>query len=91
MLKNAPYKTLQKESKELMWLFGMYIAEGSTYRGGVKFSLHRDEKEYAERIIKTLMDTFSKKATMFLSKERHNSLEVTCSSTNLEHIFKKLF
>jgi len=78
-------------TKELMWLFGMYIAEGSTYRGGIKFSLHRDEKEYAERIVEILMDAFSKKASIFLPKERQNSLEVTCSSTNLEHIFKKLF
>ena len=78
-------------SKDLMWLFGMYVAEGSTYRGGIKFSLHRNEKNYAKKIITTLKKVFSKEATIFLPKDRANSLEVTCSSTNLEHIFVALF
>ena len=78
-------------SKELMWLFGMYIAEGSTYRGGIKFSLNRKEMDYAEKIVDILQKVFSKKASLFLPKNRENSLEVTCSSTNLEHIFARLF
>jgi len=78
-------------SRDLMWLFGMYIAEGSTYRGGIKFSLNRKENLYAEKIIRVLKDIFSKEASLFLPKIRINSLEVTCSSTNLEHIFSKLF
>ena len=76
---------------DLMWLFGIYIAEGSTYRGGIKFSLHSKEEEYTKRIVKVLKDSFSKQASLFYPKERKNSLEVTCSSTNLEFIFKKLF
>ncbi|MEA3434315.1 MAG: DNA primase, partial [Campylobacterota bacterium] len=78
-------------SKDLMWLFGMYIAEGSTYRGGIKFSLNRKEDVYAQKIISIIKDVFSKEASLFLPKMRKNSLEVTCSSTNLEYIFSKLF
>ena len=77
-------------TEDLMWLFGMYVAEGSTYRGGIKFSLHRNEDSYAKKIITTLRKVFSKEATIFLPKNRANSLEVTCSSTNLEHIFASL-
>ena len=74
-----------------MWLFGMYIAEGSIYRGGIKFSLNRKEMDYAEKIVDILQKVFSKKASLFFPKNRDNSLEVTCSSTNLEHIFASLF
>ena len=78
-------------SPELMWLFGMYIAEGSTYRGGIKFSLSRKETLYADSIIAILKKVFLKDASIFLPKDRPNSLEVTCSSTNLEHVFAQLF
>jgi DNA primase len=80
-----------KITSDLMWLFGIYVAEGSTYRGGIKFSLHSKELDYAKRIIKTLKKSFSKNASLFYPKNRKNSLEVTCSSTNLEYIFKELF
>lgn len=78
-------------TSDLMWLFGLYIAEGSTYRGGIKFSLHSKELDYANRVIKILKKSFSKDASLFYPKKRKNSLEVTCSSTNLEYIFKELF
>ena len=78
-------------TSDLMWMFGLYIAEGSTYRGGIKFSLHSKELEYANRVIKVLKKSFSKNASLFYPKNRKNSLEITCSSTNLEYIFKGLF
>ncbi|HIO91124.1 MAG TPA: DNA primase [Campylobacterales bacterium] len=80
-----------KFSEELMWLFGIYLAEGSTYRGGIKFSLHSAEIEYANKIIKILRSSFDKEASLSFPKDRDNSLEVTCSGTNLEYIFKALF
>ena len=88
---NVSKLTSVKITTDLMWLFGLYIAEGSTYRGGIKFSLHSKELSYAKRVIKTLKRSFSKNASLFYPKNRKNSLEVTCSSTNLEHIFKGLF
>ncbi len=78
-------------SKELMWLFGMYVAEGSTYRGGIKFSLSRKEEGYAKKIIAIIKRVFDKEASLFFPKNRENSLEVTCSSTNMEYIFSALF
>ncbi len=89
--KNVKKIETVKITTDLMWLFGIYIAEGSTYRGGIKFSLHSKERAYADKIIKVLKDSFNKKASLFYPKNRKNSLKVTCSSTNLEFIFKKLF
>lgn len=77
--------------EDFMWLAGMYVAEGSTYRGGIKFSLSSKELDYAKKIIKIIKKIFNKKAVIFYTKNRKNSLEVTASSTNLEYIFKKLF
>ncbi len=88
---NVSKLTSVKITSDLMWLFGLYIAEGSTYRGGIKFSLHAKELEYAKRIIKIIKKSFSKNTSLFYPKNRKNSLEVTCSSTNLESIFKGLF
>jgi DNA primase len=89
--KNVPKIDQVILDEELMWLFGMYVAEGSTYRGGIKFSFHSAEINYAERIVNILKKSFDKKASLFFPKNRENSLEVTCSSTNLEYIFKALF
>jgi phage/plasmid-associated DNA primase len=38
-------------SKEFLWVIGMYLAEGNPFRGGIKFSLHKEEKDYAKRIL----------------------------------------
>ena len=80
-----------KISKDFMWLAGIYVAEGSTYRGGIKFSLSVKEISYAKRIIKIIKNHFNVKATLFYPKSRKNSLEVTVSSTNLQYIFESLF
>jgi len=78
-------------SEDFMWLAGMYIAEGSSYRGGIKFSLSSKELDYATRIINIVEKIFNKKGSIFYPKNRASSLEVTVSSTNMQVIFEKLF
>lgn len=78
-------------SEDFMWLAGMYVAEGSSYRGGIKFSLSKKEIHYAQRIIDIVNAIFGKKGSLFYPKDRNNSLEVTISSTNLQYIFEGLF
>ena len=80
-----------KLSKDFMWLAGIYVAEGSSYRGGIKFSLSSKEIAYADKIIKIVKDLFNKNGSIFYPKDRENSLEVTVSSTNLQYIFEYLF
>mgnify|MGYP000200242993 FL=1 len=80
-----------KLDRDFMWLAGLYVAEGSTYRGGIKFSISSSEEEYATEIIRIVKKLFNKEAKLFYTKNRKNSLEVTISSTNLEYIFLELF
>ena len=80
-----------KLDKDFMWLAGFYIAEGSTYRGGIKFSISSEETAYADEIVRIIQKLFNKEAKLFLREKRKSSLEVTVSSTNLEHIFARLF
>ncbi|MCD6433695.1 MAG: DNA primase [Sulfurimonas sp.] len=80
-----------KLSEDFMWLAGMYVAEGSSYRGGIKFSLSSKESDYADKIIDIVKKVFDKKGTIFYRDSRENSLEVTISSTNLQYIFEALF
>jgi len=77
--------------EDFMWLAGMYVAEGSSYRGGIKFSLSSKEEDYANRIISIVKKVFNKKGALFYRESRKNSLEVTVSSTNLQYIFENLF
>ncbi len=80
-----------KLDMDFMWLVGFYVAEGSTYRGGIKFSISADEEYYAKEIVRIVKKVFNKEGKLFYRADRPNSLEVTISSTNLEYIFAKLF
>jgi len=77
--------------EDFMWLAGFYVAEGSSYRGGIKFSISSDEQNYADEIVRIVKKLFDKEAKLFFRDSRKSSLEVTISSTNLEYIFVELF
>lgn len=76
---------------DMYWLCGIYAAEGNTYRGGINFSLNSKEIHYAERIQQIIEKKFNKLVTIHKIAKKPNSLQVTCSSTDLEHVFKYLF
>ncbi len=69
------------------WLYGVFLAEGSSYRGGVKWSFGgHEERTLAERVVHVLHAEFGRSATKVLRRER-NLCEVTCSSTDLSALF----
>lgn len=75
-------KTFEIDSNyEIDWLLGMYLAEGDTYhrnnKNCVRFSLHINEDEYAEKIIKIIGDKFGKKAYK-TKNHKHNTMIVRC-------------
>ncbi len=80
-----------KIDKDFMWLAGFYVAEGSTYRGGIKFSMASNEEDFAQEIVRIIRKLFKLEAKLFYREKRKNSLEVTISNTNLEYIFASLF
>ncbi len=73
------------------WLYGIWLAEGSLYRGGVKWSFGIHEaKSLAARVVETLKEEFGKSSTCLLRP--HKSIcEVTCSSTDLSMLFGHWF
>jgi len=71
-------------------LFGLWLAEGSVYRGGVRWSFHRDEEPYALFIVEVLSEEFGLAATIHRRPERM-LVEVTCSSTHLAHVLPAHF
>ncbi|PLS83001.1 MAG: DNA primase [Actinobacteria bacterium] len=73
------------------WLYGVYAAEGSLYRGGVKWSFSADESEtLAEEVSRILDEEFAKPSTKRVRQEK-NICEVTCSSTDLSALFRHWF
>lgn len=73
------------------WLYGVWLAEGSLYRGGLKWSFGaHEESTLIERVIKVLDQEFGRVATKFPRHER-NLCEVACSSTDLSALFGHWF
>jgi intein/homing endonuclease len=75
-------------SDDILWLFGLYVAEGNTYRGGIRFTLNRNEVVYQQKIMSIIKAYFMKPCT---EQIRGNAWTCTCSSTDLEVIFRDLF
>src|SRR5215210_1917850 len=73
------------------WLYGVWLAEGSLYRGGVKWSFGLSEAEsLAAKVVETLGEEFGRTSTSFLRPHK-NICEVACSSTDLSTLFNHWF
>jgi len=73
------------------WLYGVWLAEGSLYRGGVKWSFGAHEAEsLATRVVNILREEFDKPSSCFLRPHK-NICEVACSSTDLAALFGHWF
>ena len=69
------------------WLYGIWLAEGSLYRGGVRWSFGAHEAEsLAARVMLVLKRQFGRRSSKFIRSEK-NICEVTCSSTDLAALF----
>ena len=73
------------------WLYGVWLAEGSLYRGGVKWSFGaHEEGTLADTVVRMLKEEFGRQASTFSRPER-NLCEVACSSTDLSRLFGHWF
>jgi DNA primase len=76
---------------DMAWLYGVWLAEGSLYRGGVKWSFGAHEAEtLAAKVMLILKEEFGKSSTTFVRPDK-NICEVTCSSTDLAALFGHWF
>ncbi len=73
------------------WLYGVWLAQGSLYRGGVKWSFGAHEEDtLASKAIQVLDQEFGRPASTF-SRGEGNLCEVACSSTDLSALFGHWF
>lgn len=71
------------------WIMGIYTAEGSKTNSaghGIQFSLHKDEKEYANRIVKFGEDHGYKP---YIKQSTGNSVGVVINSSLLSRFFEE--
>ncbi len=69
------------------WLYGTWLAEGSLYRGGVRWTFSARESEtLAARVALILREEFGKPSTKIVRSDK-SICEVTCSSTDLAALF----
>ena len=73
------------------WLYGLWLAEGSLYRDGVKWSFGAHEAEsLAEKVVGVVGEEFGRHSSKFVCPDK-NICEVTCSSTDLAALFNHWF
>ena len=78
-------------NRDAAWLYGVWLAEGSLYRGGVRWSLGAHEAEgLAKRVMLMLKEQFAKPSTRVVRLDK-NVCEVRCSSTDLAALFGHWF
>jgi hypothetical protein len=71
-------------------LYGLWLAEGSRYRGGVAWTFHIGETEFVAEVVATLREVFGLEAGVH-ERPNSNQVQVTCSSSHLEHLFLHFF
>lgn len=77
-------------NEETARLYGLWLAEGSSYRGGVRWSFHHDETHLADFVVRALREHFGLEARRHARPAR-TQLEVTCSNTHLSYLFPRWF
>jgi len=71
-------------------ILGYYIAEGSTHRAYVRFSLGNHEKEFAQEIAELFKKTFNVDAAIHNRRKGRNGIEVTACNSILANVFENL-
>jgi len=78
-----------EKEKDFLWVFGMYLAEGSLDRAEVNFTLSKQEKDKALRI-KKIMKKYGGKVLIREPKLRPSILEVKLFGKYWEKVFEEL-
>tara|TARA_Y100000310_G_scaffold144893_3_gene144209 strand:+ start:28211 stop:30019 length:1809 start_codon:yes stop_codon:yes gene_type:complete len=91
--KNFDYKsktipTKIKVTKDLLRLFGYFVAEGHTRKGEIGFTFGITEEKFVEDVIKLLKKIF-KLDTYVKKREDRNRIDVTTNSIHLARYLRK--
>jgi len=85
--KTNKYPRFIKIDDKLAYVFGWYIAEGSTGNGFIRFALNKKEVKYAEEIDKIIYNKFGIKGKISIRDKR---LSLVFCGKVLEKLFSKL-
>lgn len=77
-------------NEEALWLYGLYCAEGNSYRGGINLTLGIHEKALALKA-KLILEKISSSKVILEERIEKNTIQIRTSSTDLENIFSNLF
>lgn len=81
----------QKVTSHLLQLLGYYIAEGSSHRAYIRFSLGSHEEDFALDIIALIKKLFDLDAVIYRRKpSERTGLEITACHAHLANIFENL-
>lgn len=77
-------------NNDLLKIIGYWIAEGSSHRAYIRFSLGNHEKEFAQEIVRLIKKTFGLKAKIHIRnpKRGKTGIEITACHAYLANIFE---
>ena len=79
-----------KVNEDFLKLLGYWIAEGSSHRAYIRFSLGNHEKDFAYEIKELIEKVFSIKTSIHERKGVRTGIEITACNSNLANIFENL-
>jgi DNA primase len=88
LVKKFPEKVLV--NSDFLKLLGYWIAEGSVYARGLRFSLGSHEKDFALEIKYLVKRVFGLDASLHFRKNNKSGIEISVSNANLCKVFAKL-
>ncbi len=77
-------------NEDFLRLIGYFIAEGSTHRAYIRFSLGNHEEEFAREIVRLIGSLFGLRAAIHRRARPHSSLEITACHAALANAFENL-
>ncbi|MBI1839134.1 MAG: hypothetical protein HYR95_02485, partial [Candidatus Colwellbacteria bacterium] len=83
-----PYEV--KVNQDLLKLIGYYVAEGSSHRAYIRFSLGDHEEDFANEIVSIIKRIFNLTAKIHKRRGKKSGLEITACHSFLSDIFKNL-
>ncbi|MBU2577280.1 DNA primase [Patescibacteria group bacterium] len=76
--------------EDFLKIIGYWIAEGSSHRAYLRFSLGNNEQVFADEIIRLVKKIFNTDAKICYRKNGKTGLEITACNSNLANIFENL-
>jgi hypothetical protein len=75
---------------DFLKLIGYYVAEGSSHRAYIRFSLGSHEEKFAQEIVGLIKKIFGLEASIYKCKAPKSGLEITACHSYLAEIFANL-